>query len=151
MTLRRMAAVHAAALAMLACGTLAPVHAEVLWTLDTGSEILFQRLTPLGTLLVSTENDFTAIDPATGKALWSRDDVKKLKECNYDEVYGSPLGLLDLGEGMGGAQRRVEVIDLTTGAKKWDSEALPMNSSQGVFPVGAKKMLLVAGAPKKGS
>jgi outer membrane protein assembly factor BamB len=151
MTPRRPAALHAA-LATLACVALAgPVHAEVLWTLDTGSEIVFQRLTPLGTLLVSTERDFTAIDPATGRTLWSRADVKKLKECNYDEIHGSPLGLLDLGEGVAGVQRHIEVIDLTTGAKKWDSEALPMNSSQGVFAVGAKKMLLVAGAPKKGT
>jgi outer membrane protein assembly factor BamB len=92
-----------------------------------------------------------AVDPATGAVAWKRDDIKKLKECNYDEIAGTAFGMFDAGEGVGGTQRRVEVIDLATGVKKWDSSNLPMASSQGVLVVPQKGMLIVAGAPKKGS
>jgi len=129
----------------------APAAADALWTLDADSEIQFQSLTPLGSLLVSTEQALMAVDPATGKVLWKRDDIKKLKECNYDEVAGTAYGMFDVGEGVGGTQRRVEVIDLATGQKKWDSSGLPMASSQGVMVVPQKGMLIIAGAPKKGS
>ena len=136
---------------MLAVTTAGPALADELWKLDAGGQIVFQRLTPLGNLLVSTEQSLRAVDPETGKTLWTRDDVKKLKECNYDEISNTPYGLLDLGEGMGGNNRRVEVIDLETGTRKWDSKDLPMNSSQGLFQVPQKNMLLLFGAPKKGN
>jgi outer membrane protein assembly factor BamB len=138
-------------LALVALASIAPARAEELWKLDTGGDIVFQRLTPLGSLLVSTEMNLRAVDPETGKTLWMRDDVKKLKECNYDEITDTPYGLLDLGDGVGGTQRRVEVIDLETGQKKWDSSNLPMNSSQGLFQVPQKNMLLMMGMPKKGN
>jgi outer membrane protein assembly factor BamB len=128
----------------------APTGAAPLWTLTTEREIVFQRLTPLGSLLVSTEGGLMAVDPATGKALWTRADVQKLKECNYDEIANTSYGLLELGEGVGGTQRRIEVIDLATGAKKWDSGDLPMNSSQGQLQVAHQGMLVMCGLPKQG-
>lgn len=136
--------------ALLSCLASAAV-AEPLWTYDSDAEIVFQRLTPLGNLLISTETRLMAVDPESGQTLWTRDDVKKLKECNYDEVANTPYGLLDLGDGVGGMQRRIEVIDLQTGLKKWDSKDLPMNSSQGLFQVPQHDMLLMIGVPKKGS
>lgn len=138
-------------LAILALAPISPAHSEELWKLDTGGDIVFQRLTPLGTLLLSTEMNLRAVDPETGKTLWMRDDVRKLKECNYDEITDTPYGLLDLGEGVGGNQRRVEVVDLETGRKVWDSSNLPMNSSQGLFQVPQRNMLIMMGMPKKGS
>ena len=139
-----------ALIAILALMIPVPVRAEPLWTLTTTREIVFQRLTPLGSLLVSTEDGFSAVDAATGKPLWTRSDVQKLKECNYDEIANTSYGLLELGEGVGGTQRRIEVIDLTTGMKTWDSGDLPMNSSQGQLQVAHKGMLVMCGLPKKG-
>jgi len=125
--------------------------AEPMWTLTTEADIEFQRVTPLGNLLVGTDDGLMGIDPATGTRQWMRDDVKKLKGCNYEEISNTPYGLLDLGEGVGGTQRRVEVIDLATGEKRWDSEALPMNSSQGLYQAPQKRMLVMFGTPKKGT
>lgn len=121
------------------------------WTLTTGTDVEFQRLTPLGTLLVSTGGELGCADPATGQWQWRREDLKKFKECNYDEIANTPYGLLDLSSGVGGAQRRVEVVDLATGQAKWDSRSLPMNSSQGLFQAPAKRMLVLFGLPKQGN
>jgi outer membrane protein assembly factor BamB len=127
-----------------------PARSEPLWTLTTTREIVFQRLTPIGSLLVSTEDGLMGVDAASGKTLWTRSDVQKLKECNYDEIANTSYGLIELGEGVGGTQRRIEVIDLTTGAKKWDSGELPMNSSQGQLQVAHQGMMVMCGLPKKG-
>jgi outer membrane protein assembly factor BamB len=121
------------------------------WTLSTESPVEFQRLTPLGSLLVSTGGLLGCVDPATGQWQWKRDDLKKFKECNYDEIANTPYGLLDLGGGVGGASRRVEVVDLATGQVKWDSKGLPMNSSQGLFQAPSRRMLVLFGLPKQGN
>jgi outer membrane protein assembly factor BamB len=134
----------------LALGATPPADAEQLWTLTTPKSIVFQRLTPLGSLLVSTDDALIGVDAATGKTLWTRSDIQKLKECNYDEIANTSYGLVEFGEGVGGTQRRVEVIDLTTGEKKWDSTDLPMNSSQGQLQVPQKGMLVMCGLPKRG-
>jgi len=140
----------AATVLLVALGAVTPARAEQLWTLTTPKSIVFQRLTPLGSLLVSTEDGLMGVDAATGKTLWTRSDVQKLKECNYDEIANTSYGLIEFGEGVGGAQRRIEVIDLTTGVKKWDSTELPMNSSQGQLQVPQQGMLVMCGLPKKG-
>ena len=134
----------------LVSGAAPRAGAEQLWTVTTPKSIVFQRLTPLGSLLVSTDDGLTGVDAATGKTLWTRNDIQKLKECNYDEIGGTSYGLVEFGEGVGGTQRRIEVIDLTTGAKKWDSADLPMNSSQGQMQVPQKGMLVMCGVAKKG-
>jgi len=133
----------AATLILLALCATPRANAETLWSLTTGKNIVFQRLTPLGSLLVSTDDGLMGVDAATGKTMWTRSDVQKLKECNYDEIANTSYGLIEFGG-------RVEVIDLTNGQKKWDSTDLPMNSSQGQLQVPQKGMLVMCGLPKKG-
>jgi outer membrane protein assembly factor BamB len=137
--------------AALAIATLAPAasRAEERWKLDTGGEIVFQRVTPLGTLLVSTEMNLRAVDPATGKTLWMRDDVRMLKEGFYDEIADTPYGLLDLGDGSATSPRRIEVIDLENGRMRWDSRNLPMSSTQGIYQIPQKNLLLMVGLPRQ--
>jgi outer membrane protein assembly factor BamB len=139
------------AVALALAAVVAPrARAEQLWTLTTPKNIVFQRVTPLGSLLVSTDDGLMGVEAVTGKTMWTRSDIQKLKECNYDEISGTSYGLVEIGEGVGGMQRRIEVIDLTTGEKKWDSADLPMNSSQGQMQVPQKGMLVMCGVAKKG-
>lgn len=69
----------AAIVLLLALGATPPAIAEQLGTLTTPKSIVFQRLTPLGSLLVSTEDGLMGVDAATGKTLWTRSDIQKLK------------------------------------------------------------------------
>lgn len=118
------------------------VHAATpAWTF-TGGDIQFQRVSPLGSLLVSHGKGLTALDQATGKALWERADLKGVKECNYDELANTPYGLID--------GKQFEVIDLETGKTKWDSSKLPFKNSSGQFQVASKRMLVVFGAIRTG-
>lgn len=140
-------------LAALACAVLVPVAAFAAtprWTYTT-TDIAFQRVTSLGTLLVSSDDALRVINPADGSVLWERKDLAKFKECNFDELENTPYGMLDIGEGMGGTRRHVEVIDLQTGKTKWDSEKLPILSSTGQIQVAHKRMLVIFGLAKKGN
>jgi hypothetical protein len=59
---------------------------------------------------------------------------------------------MEVGEGVGGNQRSIQVFDLATGAPKWNSKDLPIGSSFGQIQAPQHQLLLMAGAPKqKGS
>ena len=90
----------AAIVLMLVTGGTPRAGAEQLWTLTTPKSIVFQRLTPLGSLLVSTEDGLMGVDAATGKTLWTRSDILKLKECNYDEIANTSYGLVEFGRAL---------------------------------------------------
>ncbi len=111
------------------------------WSFKAG-EIQFQKVSSLGSLVVSHSQAVTALDPATGKVLWERADLAKLKECSYDEIENTPYALLD--------GKQFEVIDLETGKTKWDSSKLPFKNSQGQFQIAHKRMLVVFGTVKTG-
>lgn len=137
---------------LLATATLAAAAvfaAEPVWTYATGN-VEFQRVTPLGSLLVSHANGLSCVDPSTGKPLWDRPELKKFKECNYDELENTPYGLFEMSEGIGGSKRYVEVVDLQTGKKKWDSSELPITSSQGEFQAPQQRLLVIFGIGKRG-
>ena len=111
------------------------------WTRDV-RVYEFQRLSPLGTLLVSDTSGFACVDPATGKTLWNREDLRSLKPYNFDVLAGTPYGLVEFSEAR---HRRIEVVDLETGRKKWDSTQLPIRSSQGQFQVPYRRQLVMFG------
>ncbi len=111
------------------------------WSVKLG-EIQFQKVSSLGSLIVSHSKGLTALDPATGKVIWERPDLVKFKECNFDEIENTPYALLD--------GKQFEVIDLETGKPKWDSSKLPFRNSQGQFQVAHKRLLVVFGTVKAG-
>ena len=138
--------------ALAAAATLAATAAraaEPNWSYEADDDIVFQRLTPLGSLLVSTGSGLHALDPATGRVVWTNAGLKNLRECNYDELVNSPLALVEAGQG-GGTRRRVMAIDLATGQPRWDSTGLPFMTSQGVLQAPQRGMLVVAGVDQHG-
>lgn len=137
-------ALRAGAVSMFAAASLATAAGAATpnWSYKT-TGVEFQRVNALGTLLVSHAGGLAALDPATGKPLWERPDLKKFKECNLDEIENTPYVLLD--------GKQFEVIDLATGQKKWDSSKLPFKNSLGQIQVANKRMLIVFGLPKAGA
>ena len=133
--------------AVLALAPVTPSRAATpQWTWRASAPVQFQRLTLLGTLLVSTADGLTALDPARGAVAWTRDDVRRLKAPDFEELPDTRYGLLHLGEGAGGLKRRVELIDLTTGARLWDTRTLPIASVHGAFPALQRDMVVLVGS-----
>jgi outer membrane protein assembly factor BamB len=111
------------------------------WTRDIRA-FEFQRLSPLGALLVSDSSGFACVDAATGRTLWNREDLGGLEQCNFDVLAGTAYGLVEFSEAR---HHRIEVVDLATGLKKWDSTRLPIRSSQGQFQVPYRQQLVMLG------
>ena len=69
------------------------VNAQVqeAWKRDLKQDILWQQVTPLGNLVITTPAALTGIDPATGAELWSRKDFGGLERTAAEQIKGSPL------------------------------------------------------------
>ncbi len=74
----------------------AQVHQS--WNADLGGQILWQEVTPLGNLIVSTEKSLQGLDPETGKYLWSLGEFGGLSRENYQNLLNSPLFSITKGE-----------------------------------------------------
>ncbi len=143
------AAVASLMLAALALPGLAHAAAKQLWTLKTTSDIEFQRLTPLGTLLVATGEGLESIDPATGQSQWKRTDLGKVREANFDIIPNTSFAILSSGGGMSG-KSSLSVIDLAAGTDKWTTKDMPIATSYGSLLVPHKNALFMPALTKKG-
>lgn len=133
----------------LALPSLGHAAAKQLWTLKTTSDIEFQRLTPLGTLLVATGEGLESIDPATGASQWKRTDLGKVREANFDIIPNTSFAILSSGGGMSG-KSSLSVIDLATGADKWTTKDMPIATSYGALLLPHKNALFMPALTKKG-
>jgi outer membrane protein assembly factor BamB len=114
------------------------------WTRDLAAPIQWQRVTAFGQLLVSTTAGLHAVDPATGKVVWSHTDLARLPAEGLEELEGSPLVLI--GDGAPAPQvPRVVVLNAFNGELVFDSRAVGLGhiSAPRVLPRAGG--LLIAG------
>lgn len=63
---------------------------DPVWKAKLPSGVNWQKVTPLGILVVGANDGFYGIDPATGTTKWKIDFLSDLKEENYDPIENSP-------------------------------------------------------------
>lgn len=63
---------------------------DPVWKAKLPSGVNWQKVTPLGVLVVGANDGFYGIDPATGATKWKVDYLSDLKEENYDPIENSP-------------------------------------------------------------
>jgi outer membrane protein assembly factor BamB len=89
------------------------------WTRDFAAPIEWQRVTAYGQLLISTRAGLHAVDPATGKVLWTHVDLAGLPEQGLQELAGSPLVLLTGSVGL--ESPRTVVLNVFNGRLVFDT------------------------------
>jgi outer membrane protein assembly factor BamB len=99
------------------CAEAAP--APPAWTRDFAAPIQWQRVTALGQLLVSTRAGLQAVDPATGKVLWTHVDLAGLPEQGIEELAGSPLVMITGSVGL--ETPRTVVLNVFNGQVVFDT------------------------------
>jgi outer membrane protein assembly factor BamB len=110
----------------------------VLWRYAAGGDVAFVRLTPLGSVVVSSFAGLVALDPATGRPIWTRQDIAGLNGGAFDVIPMTPYGVVRSRNG-------IAILDLQTGATAWDSAAVPLQHVRGFLYVPEHRMLLVYG------
>lgn len=75
-----------------------------------------------GNLVVGTENGLAMLDGANGQTMWRRDDLKGIKETEYNEIVGTPILLIADNSGVLLKKTRLFALDQLTGKTLWESE-----------------------------
>ena len=89
------------------------------WTRDFAAPIEWQRVTAFGQLLVSTRAGLHAVDPATGKVLWTQVSLGGLPEQGLQELAGSPLVMITGSVGL--ETPRTVVLNVFNGQLVFDT------------------------------
>jgi outer membrane protein assembly factor BamB len=89
------------------------------WSLQFGGTVAWQRVTPLGHLMVSTSDGLYGVDPAAGKLVWRHGHLRHLDEDEYEEIHGTPFVVVSGGK----TNARVTVLDAGSGRIIFDSTA----------------------------
>jgi outer membrane protein assembly factor BamB len=89
------------------------------WSITPGGTVEWQRVAPLGQLLVKTTTGLSAIDPERGRILWTHSDLGGLEADHYEEIFGSPL--VALSDGL--QKPRAVILDSVDGRVVFDSRA----------------------------
>lgn len=75
-----------------------------------------------GNVVVGTETGMAMLDGANGQTMWQRDDLKGIKETEYNEIIGTPLLLIADNSGTIMKKTRLFALDQLTGKTVWESD-----------------------------
>lgn len=117
-----------------------------LWRYDAAADIRWVTMTPNDTLLLATAEQLMALDPATGKPLWTRSGLHGTGEKGewwFPIFIDSTAGLLDFGD-------HLEILNLHSGEKRWDTTNQPITRLKG-YLTAPQGLLLVLAATRTDS
>ncbi len=144
-----------------------------LWTMKIDHYIIFQRLTPTGVLIVSTESALLGVDTATGHVVWTRGDIPNLllqvtqptpatsygtaaeppatPRVSLTPLWGTPYVIV--ARDSANSRAWIDVMDARSGETRWSSDSLPIVDVRGHFQLPDGALLLYgrsgAGAASK--
>ncbi|MDH5284469.1 MAG: PQQ-like beta-propeller repeat protein, partial [Gemmatimonadota bacterium] len=98
-----------------------PDSGSRVWRYPIRQPVRVQRQTSTGHLLVGAERTLAALDLMTGQPVWRRDDLPDLGKTWVDTDRRDSVLILQTRNGFA-------VLDLVTGATRWDSTALPQGT-----------------------
>ncbi len=146
-SLRKQLMVALLALTAIAAGQMTVGAAEPVWQQTFSGNIEWQRLTATGHLLVCTGDALCAVNPEDGTILWSSEEMKGIDEEKCDLLDYTPYALITKGKGIFKAgQSKLTLIDVTTGAEKWNTEEIGITNSSGNFLLPQSNALIIVGA-----
>jgi outer membrane protein assembly factor BamB len=111
---------------------------EVKWTKELPADILWQEVTALGNLIVSSNNQLVGIDTETGEIRWSKHEHAGLYREAFNELPNSPFFTVT-------TNNSIHLIDQLTGDEVFDSYKAGINTIEDYFLLYNSDAILVAG------
>ncbi|HYV20523.1 MAG TPA: PQQ-binding-like beta-propeller repeat protein [Verrucomicrobiae bacterium] len=93
------------------------------WSVRLDGAVEWQRVAPLGQVLVKTGLGLTALDPASGRVLWTLPGLGAMAQDHYEEIAGTSLVVLSDGL----QKPRVVILDSVDGRVLFDSRVAGVN------------------------
>jgi len=111
------------------------------WTAHFDGSIAWQRVSPVGTLIVGTGAGLYGVDPLTGNRIWHEPGLRGLAAESYQPILNSPFVLLsDDGE-----QDRIVILDAMTGRLIFESQSAGIRQVLSTHMLPESQGLLVFG------
>ncbi len=104
-----------------------------LWRETVSAKVESYDYSAFGSLLVQLKTGLLALDPETGKHLWSRLDVS-----DYSVLSGTSFGVAETAAGQ-------TVVDLESGQDRWKLSSLGFSSVKGIVHLESRDLMLVFG------
>ncbi len=127
--------------AAAATGETPSPEADPAWTLRFESPVLWQRVTPLGGLVVGTAKGLYGVEPGGGGIAWRHEDLPDLSPDGYREILNSPFVLV----AEQGQRGRVLILDSMNGRIVFDSLKVGFAQVVGHHLLPRNRALLVIG------
>jgi hypothetical protein len=89
------------------------------WTARFEQPVQWERVTPMGQLVVATNCCLYGVDPSTGSVLWKRAGLTGLSDHSFETIPGTPLFMVSTD----GISDHTLVLDSTDGHVVFDSKA----------------------------
>jgi hypothetical protein len=89
------------------------------WTARFEQPVEWQRVTPMGHLVVATASSLFGVDPATGSTAWTQGNLAGMVEDSFEMVPATPLFVVSTE----GVNNHTLVLDSTDGHVVFDSRA----------------------------
>ena len=119
--------------------------AKPLWTTDLKTSVSWQKVTPLGQLIVSTPKGLTGINTQTGAELWTIASLKNSPENSYVPIDNSPFVSLSSAGG-----KDLNIIDPQEGKLLFSSTAAGLDEVSDQFFLYRNNKILVIGTSDGG-
>jgi hypothetical protein len=119
--------------------------AKPLWTTDLKTAVSWQKVTPLGQLIISTPKGLTGIHTETGAELWTIASLKNSPENSYVPIENSPYVSLSSA---GGGDRNI--VDTQEGKVLFNSTAAGLDKITDQFFLYRNNKILVIGTSNGG-
>ena len=111
---------------------------DVKWTKELPADILWQEVTALGNLIVSSDNQLVGVDTETGEIRWSKHQYAGLYRETFNELPNSPFFTV-------ATDNSLHLIDQLSGDEVFDSYKAGIGSIKDYFLLYNSDAILVAG------
>ena len=111
---------------------------EIKWTKELPADILWQEVTTLGNLIVSSENQLVGVNTETGATGWSKPEYAGLPWEAFNELPNSPFFTVTTSNSL-------HLLDQLSGNEVFDSYRAGLNTIGDYFLLYNSDAILVAG------
>lgn len=111
---------------------------EVKWTKDLAADIIWQEVTALGNLIVSTNNNLVGINTETGEVTWGKTELAGLNRQSFSELPNSPFFTVT-------TNNSIHVFDQISGGEVFNSRTAGIKTIDDYFLLYNSDAIIVAG------
>ena len=131
------------ALLVILCPLMQFAQVDIKWNKNLPTDILWQEVTALGNLIVSSQDGLIGVDTETGEINWSSHDYGGLGREAYEELADSPFFTIT-------SNNSLRLLDQFSGKEVFNSTKVGLHAIENYYLLYNSDAILVAGSDSSG-